>query len=91
MTRTPPNERPSAEELAQGKTPNGTCPKCGCAHFEANGTRELPGGTITRYRYCRNPACKARFLYSQPPERLVREVKPHREDDEPTVLKVRTA
>jgi hypothetical protein len=91
MTRIPPEDRPSASELANGKsTPNGTCPKCGCAHFEANGTRELPGGTITRYRYCRNPACEARFFYRQPPEQLVREVKPHRDDEKP-VLKVRTA
>lgn len=91
MTRLPPEERPTAAELANGKTAPGICPKCGCGHLEANSTRELPTGTIHRYRYCRNPKCGARFLTSQPQERIVREVKPHRSEDEPPVLKVRSA
>jgi len=69
------------------------CPHCGCGQLVKNNSQTLPGGTRTFYRYCRNANCKRRFLYSQPPERLIREVKPHKEDDEEDrpVLKVRIA
>lgn len=68
-----------------------TCPKCGCGHLDANNSGNLPSGTKRRYRYCRN--CGTGFETRQPPERIIREVKPHKAEDEEEqpVLKVRTA
>lgn len=75
----------------EGKDPQPTngviCPSCGCGHLDRYGGSELPTGTLRRYRQCRN--CGKKWLSSQPPEKIVREVE-SRGDDGP-VLKVRTA
>jgi transcriptional regulator NrdR family protein len=91
MTRTPPEDRPSADDLQRGATAGSlTCPKCGCGHLERYGGSPLATGTIRRYRKCRN--CGTPFVTSQPPERIVREVETTKEDEEERpVLKVRMA
>lgn len=66
------------------------CPACGCKQFSRNGTRRLSTGTVTRYIICRNPHCQKRYLESQPPPRIVREIEP-RDDDEKPVYKMRRA
>lgn len=78
MTRTPPENRPTARELASrgaqplqiaGK-PADVCPYCGCGMFKA-GTRKGDRETF-RYVECRN--CRKTFYSRQPPETLVREI-----------------
>ena len=88
MSRIPPEERPSARQLAaksSGSVPlqiNGrpadVCPHCGCALFVA---KRMPGDReIVRYVECRNRNCRRRFLSSQQPAKLLREV--GRDDDD---------
>lgn len=91
MVRIPPDERPSAEQLQSGGSVNPlVCPHCGCGHLENYRTSGLPTGSVRRYRQCRN--CGKKWVSTQPPEKIVREVesKPD-EDDERPVLKVRIA
>jgi hypothetical protein len=93
MTRPPPEDRPSARELAaQGDRreeikiagkPADLCPYCGCAMFAA-GTRSYQT-TIRRYVHCRNSSCGKRFISSQPPATLVREIEDEPEETEPTI------
>jgi len=75
-----------------GRAPEPTngvlCPSCGCGHLDAYRTSWLVTGTVRRYRKCRN--CGKRWVTSTPPEKIVREVE-SRGEDEPPVLKVRTA
>ena len=52
--------------------PADVCPVCGCALF-ANGTNATDTN-IVRYVVCRNRSCGKRFLSSQPPAKLLREV-----------------
>ena len=72
--------RESGEQVGNGLT----CPKCGAAHLgNAYHSNELPGGTVHRYRQCRNPSCAARYLVRQPvspPEEIVREIPPRVND-----------
>jgi hypothetical protein len=63
--------------------PADVCPYCGCAMF-ANGTRTYQT-TIRRYVYCRNPSCGKRFVSSQPPATLVREIEDEIEEAEPVI------
>lgn len=80
MAFPPPNERPSARELAAngeqsmqiaGK-PADVCPFCGCAMF-ADGTRNGEA-VIFRYMVCRNKKCGKKFMAKQPMATLIREV-----------------
>lgn len=65
------------------------CDRCGCAHLDRYGGTTQSTGTMRRYRRCRN--CGKRFLTTQPAEKIVREVDPRDDEDERTVLRVRTA
>lgn len=81
MTKPPPHERPTAQEL-QGNTNRTTgivCPKCGAAHLKANGTNPASTGTIYRYMVCRNPSCRASFQYKQAPPEFVRQIESREE------------
>jgi len=81
------------EMRSDGNKPEPTngvfCPRCGCGHLKTYGTMPLTTGSRQRYKRCRN--CKTRFLTSQPPERIVREVESKEDEDEGPVLKVRMA
>lgn len=72
------------EPKSFGDKPADECPYCGCAMF-ANGTEERRT-RIERYRKCRNPSCGKTFFTTQAPEKIVREVEPHR-DNFPSVGK----
>lgn len=81
-------ERQTLQQMQQQAngtaTDNGlTCPKCGCGHLgDSYGTNKLPGGTVHRYRQCRNPSCQAKYLVrqpAQPPEEIVREIAPRKD------------
>lgn len=68
-----------AAEAAQGEKPLAIagkpadkCPYCGCGMFKDGVNRS--GLEIVRYVECRNRNCRRRFLSSQPPEKLVREI-----------------
>lgn len=82
--RPPPEERPSAAELAAagveslhiaGK-PATACPYCGAGMF-VNGTQVF-NTRVDRYERCRN--CNKTFITRQPRKVFVREVRPS--DDE---------
>lgn len=85
MTRPPPHERPTAQELAAGKTapmqiagkPADVCPYCGAGMFVKR-TYGLETRTLRREK-CRNPNCGKKFITRQPQKEFVREVLP---DDE---------
>ncbi len=83
MTPVPPEDRPSARDLASRSNnsmpmqiagcPADVCPYCGCSLF-ANHTKSL-STTIIRHVVCRNASCGKRFVSRQEAARLVREVK----------------
>lgn len=60
MTRLPPNERPTAQELAAGAVSSGACPRCGCRDWRGEknssveSTRKPDGRGIVRRRVCRH-------------------------------------
>lgn len=90
-----PEDRPTAQQL-QNRTLAAECgsglicPHCGCGHLENYRTSGLPTGSVRRYRQCRN--CQKKWVSSQPPEKIVREVEsPKADEDERPVLKVRMA
>jgi hypothetical protein len=80
LTRPPPNERPSARQLASGNEqpkqiagkPADVCPHCGCALFVDGVNRT--DREIVRYVVCRNRRCGKRFKSVQPPARLLAEI-----------------
>lgn len=90
MTPPPPNERPTAAQLRDGKKepvtiagkPADICPKCGCALF-VNGTNAT-SQKIFRYVVCRNPMCGATFESEQPLAKLTREVPKHKDNNFPS-------
>lgn len=82
MTRLPPEERPSAEELRSGSGAI-ECPRCGCKDFVSGRATSLPSGAMKRYEYCRN--CKTGVVTKQPPKQIIREVKPQRDEDGPAL------
>lgn len=90
MTRLPPEDRPSARDLAAG---GGAlcCPKCGCRDFRSGRATTLPSGSTQRYEYCRH--CGHGVVTKQQPKQIIREIKPRDDDDEeePPTLKVRSA
>lgn len=47
MTRLPPEDRPSAQELANGRSGSGVCPKCGAVEWR--------GEINSRVEYTRHP------------------------------------
>jgi hypothetical protein len=66
----PPNERPTASELAGQATDDGRgirCPRCGCQHLpgaQHGVERTIALGqkqSIRRERVCRNPSCGHEF------------------------------
>lgn len=63
----------TSEEPPQiaGKPAN-VCPYCGAVMFVDGVNRTAQ--TIVRYVYCRNESCGKRFMSSQPPAKLVREI-----------------
>lgn len=65
------------------------CPHCGCGHLENYRTSGLPTGSVRRYRQCRN--CAKKWVSTQPPEKIVREVESKPDEDDGPVLRVRTA
>lgn len=85
MSRVPPNDRPTAQQLANGGSqpmqiagkPADLCPYCGCAMF-ANRTDTLATIIIRRVN-CRS--CGKRFVAKQPPATLIREVGVDDEED----------
>lgn len=82
MTPIPPEERPSARDLAAqannqmpmqiAGSPADVCPYCGCGLF-ANHTKTLPT-RIIRHVVCRNRSCGKRFVSRQEQAMLVREI-----------------
>ena len=70
--------RKSLQEMAQGDRqpqsiaghPAEVCPKCGAGMFVDGVNRTQH--TIVRYVECRN--CKRRFMSTQPPAKLLREI-----------------
>lgn len=83
MTRKPPKtleqmaaEASGGQPMHLAGKPAHICPYCGAAMFK-DGTNRTDK-VIVRYVECRNRNCKRRFLTSQPPERIVREIS---EDD----------
>ena len=52
--------------------PANTCPYCGCGLYVDGVNRTSQ--TIVRYVECRNKNCKRRFMSSQPPAKIVREI-----------------
>ncbi len=58
--------------------PAAVCPYCGAAMFKDGVNRT--SHQIVRYVECRNKACGRRFLTSQPPEKIVRELSADGED-----------
>ncbi len=76
----PPNERPTAQELASGGDqpvqiagkPACVCPYCGAGMF-VDGT-QATGREVVRYVECRNRKCGRRFVTVQPPAKIVREI-----------------
>lgn len=77
MTRLPPDERPTAEELRSGGKGTIACPNCGCQDFRSGRATALPSGATKRYEYCRH--CGKGVVTKQPPKEIIREVKPHNE------------
>lgn len=59
MTRPPPNERPTAAQLAAGNANGWACPRCGCRDLrgEKNSGVEstrVAGDAVRRRRICRH-------------------------------------
>jgi DNA-directed RNA polymerase subunit RPC12/RpoP len=77
----PPDEPPTARELAGRGGSGAVCPRCGCKHLEVYGTGKI-ASRIMRYKQCRNPNCGHRFITRQPPEEYHRDVNPHDKKDE---------
>lgn len=84
MSKIPPNERPSARELASGDAkpmtiagkPADVCPYCGCGMFAIR--TDTHTTVIIRRVNCRN--CGKRFVAKQPTATLIREVGADDED-----------
>jgi len=81
VSRIPPEDRPTAQQLAGasrgqptsfGGQPANVCPACGCAMF-AYRTTTL-NTRVIRYETCRN--CGRKFITRQLHAEIVREVKP---------------
>lgn len=70
--RLPPDQRPTAAELAEQCGGSFVCPKCGGVLIAYKtitlGTRKI------RYRRCRNINCDGRFVTRQQTEQIMREV-----------------
>lgn len=67
--------------------PADACPYCGCGMFIDGVNRT--DREIVRYTQCRNEKCGARFLSSQPPAKLLREV--NSADGKPSLTLMREA
>lgn len=65
------NEASGEPKEIAGK-PADVCPYCGAAMFVDGVNRTAQ--TIVRYVECRNKSCGKRFMSSQPPAKLIREV-----------------
>jgi len=54
MTKPPPDERPSAQQLmaqSNGIDPR-VCPQCGCRHWKVQNTYDLKSGHVRRIKIC---------------------------------------
>lgn len=60
----PPNERPSARELASGGD-LWICSVCGCRDWRVLDTREASGGNVGRTRYCRHCGPTGPRIYTE--------------------------
>lgn len=65
-------EANGTEPIQIAGKPADVCPYCGAAMFVDGVNRTQQ--TIVRYIECRNRKCGRRFMSSQPPAKLVREV-----------------
>lgn len=72
----PPNDRPTAQELARigGAQGPAVCPYCGATLF-AYRTETLKT-RIIRYERCHNPECERKFKTRQEHRIIVEEIKP---------------
>lgn len=78
--RLPPEQRPTAQQLAAQANGGGfVCPKCGGVLVAyktiTTNTRKI------RYRCCRNPNCEARYVTKQQSEEIMREVSKDGKDE----------
>lgn len=80
MTSIPPHERPTAQQLAAGRSGNANtgivCPRCGCSDLRRNNKQPLRATEI-RYAYCRN--CGHGVVTR---EAIIRDVVPQKKKDD---------
>jgi hypothetical protein len=78
MPTPPPNERPTAAQLAAqcGNDP-WVCPRCGCRDWRVLDTRDVSNGNLARTRICRHCGKDGPRIYTE--EKPYRVISP---DDE---------